>query len=78
MKPVTQSQPAEEPEFDCEYTDECVCPYCGHEQSDSWEIGTGSEEDGETYCGSCGKDFAYSRHIRVTYSTEPIMQKGKS
>jgi hypothetical protein len=55
-------------EFDCEYTDAIVCPYCGHEQSDSWEI-CGDRNDGETDCGECEKKFSYSRDFTVNYTT---------
>lgn len=57
-------------ESDCWHTDELVCPYCGDEQSDSWEH---TREDGETDCGSCSRPFRYSRHVSVSYTTRPIM-----
>jgi len=51
-----------------EYEREAVCPYCGSEQTDSWELpGDGGEE--ETYCGTCGEDFKYVRNVEITYST---------
>jgi len=53
-------------EFDTEYTDEMVCPHCGHEQMDSWEH---HDDDGATECGECGEEFDYSRHVSVSYST---------
>ena len=74
---MTDESTEEQPEFDCEGTDECVCPHCGYEETDSWEIGAGREEDGETECSSCGKPYAYSRHVRVTYSTEKLKEKAK-
>lgn len=52
-----------------EFEREAICPYCGSEQMDSWEL---SGDDGgleETDCGTCGKDFEYVRHIDITYST---------
>jgi transcription elongation factor Elf1 len=49
---------------------EPICPYCGHEQSDFWEM-TG--EDGDCDCGNCSRRFTWSRYIDVTYSTEPII-----
>lgn len=54
-------------EIDHEYTDEIVCPYCGHEQSDSWEL---KHNEGEDFCGSCEKKFTYIRDISVSYSTK--------
>lgn len=55
------------------YEDECVCPYCGDEMTDSWELGSGGEESGETNCGNCNRPFYYERHISVSYSTTPII-----
>lgn len=52
--------------FDTEHTDEMVCPWCGHEQRDSWES---PDDDGRTACNRCGEDFDYTRHVTVTYST---------
>ena len=49
-----------------EYTDEIVCPYCGHEHGDSWEL---ESDDGETNCSSCDKPFNYTRRHSVDYST---------
>ena len=51
-----------------EYTDETTCPYCGHEESDSWEI-AGDDDCGETECGSCDKKYLFSRSVSVSYST---------
>lgn len=46
--------------FETRYTDALVCPYCGHEDSDSWEL---SESDANHQCGSCEKFFTYETHI---------------
>jgi hypothetical protein len=53
-------------EIDHDYTDEIVCPYCGYEFSDSWEIGADS---GEEECYECGEKFEFYRHIEVSYCT---------
>lgn len=53
-------------EFNHQYTNEIVCPYCGHEQSDSFEL---IDDDGEMNCGSCSGTFSFERHRRITYST---------
>ena len=58
-------------DIDHDYTKEIVCPYCGHEQSDSWEI-MGNDEDGETDCDECEKSFRWSAHIDITYCTEKM------
>lgn len=57
-------------EWDCCGNDECVCPYCGAENGDSWEL---SGDSGITECGTCGRPFSYERCISVDYSTSPIM-----
>lgn len=36
----------------CRCTNDPVCPYCGCEQGDFWEV---SGEDGEYKCGHCGR-----------------------
>lgn len=60
--------------IDCDYTREVVCPHCGHEQSDSWEInfGIGLEGDAEIQCGECGEDFIASRQAEITYSSKKL------
>jgi len=55
-------------EIDHDFTDEVVCPYCGHVHSESYEFGNGAD-DGEDECGECGKKFSWSRMISVSYST---------
>ena len=49
---------------------EIVCPHCGYEHSDSWEVNDGEEGDWEQECHDCEKSFRCSRHVSVTYSTE--------
>ena len=56
-------------EFDTAHTDRPVCPFCGRVEQCHDEIFEGWEEDGEHTCGSCGRDYAISRHISVSYST---------
>lgn len=56
-------------EIDHKYTDELVCPYCGHEHRDSWEA---SDDDGSFWCGECDAEFSYTRHISVSYSTSKL------
>jgi len=51
--------------------DEAVCPYCDHEQSDSWEIATETRDEWiQTECGNCGNTFLLERVVQVSYSTE--------
>ncbi len=56
------------------YTSEAVCPYCGHIDRDSWELGNGAEGCGVSECGECGKEYSYQRHISVSYSTEKMQE----
>ncbi len=53
-------------EFDknTDYTDEIVCPHCGYEHSDSFEMSEGEQE-----CRDCGRPFEVTRDVQVTYST---------
>ncbi len=56
-------------EIDHEYTYNLVCPYCGYEDKDEWEL---SDNEGETFCGRCDEEFAYTRHVSISYSTSKI------
>ena len=51
-------------EGDTDYTSEVVCPHCGHESRDSWDI-----SEGVTECGDCGHEFELTRNVSVTYTT---------
>jgi hypothetical protein len=51
-------------------TSDPICPYCGEEQGDFWEV---SGEDGDYDCGHCTRRFRWSRYIDVTYNTDPII-----
>lgn len=55
--------------IDHEYTDEIVCPWCGYEFSDSWELGNGGECTELEECPNCEKEFYASRIVTVEYST---------
>lgn len=56
-----------------EYTLEPICPYCGNEESDAWEINFGGI-DGETEhdCGSCGETYFVQRNAIITYTTKAL------
>ena len=63
---------------DYSHTNEIVCPYCGAEQCDSWELFLDDREDAEDECGECGKAFFVTQHVSVTYSSskkEPLCPK---
>jgi transcription elongation factor Elf1 len=51
--------------IDHEYTKEIVCPYCGNEETDSWEF----SDDGIHECSVCDNEFSYERILTVEYST---------
>lgn len=53
-----------EKEIETKYTAEAVCPWCGCEFSDSWEL-----EDGEYDCDVCGQPVVVIRDVDVTYLT---------
>lgn len=50
-----------------DFTQEIICPYCGYEPSDSWEM-----ESGEYDCEDCEKSYEVERNIEVTYTTSKI------
>lgn len=53
--------------YDC--CDEITCPYCGNEETDSWECDFGDEGDYDHICGECGNTFLYNRSVEVSYSS---------
>lgn len=60
----------ENEEFDTEYTDEIVCPWCGHEHEDSWDhFSSYGCNTCEFDCDSCGKTIYVEQIVKVTYSS---------
>jgi DNA-directed RNA polymerase subunit RPC12/RpoP len=58
--------------IDSEFTDEIVCPYCGHEFGDSWEF---NDSDGKKIdCYECDKTFELSVNFEATYTTRRIKE----
>ena len=57
-------------------TDFPICPHCGHEEKDAWEINFGECLDGdtETCCNSCGKDYFVRRDVQIYYSTQKLKE----
>lgn len=54
-----------------ENTREPICPHCGHQEQDAWEIDFGGAEGGTIVaCGSCGEDYFCYREIDVRYTTK--------
>lgn len=56
--------------IDHEYTSNMVCPYCGYEDIDSWEVYPSEEYLGLIDCKSCDKPFYAHRSITIDYRTE--------
>ncbi len=63
--------------FDTEFTDNPICPHCGDEDRDAWELdlGPGLEGTGEVECVACGKEFSVSRMATITYTTRKLKAK---
>ncbi|OKP95077.1 hypothetical protein [Paenibacillus sp. P46E] len=57
----------QEPDEEC--GDELICPYCGHEQGDAWELSADSDK---MECGSCGSEIEYEREYSVSYTVKPV------
>lgn len=58
-----------EPMYDCEYQDRVVCPFCGHENEDSWEYLKDDEECVDAHCPSCGKEFDVTVSQTINYTS---------
>ena len=60
-----------EKEIETDFTQELVCPYCGYEDTDSWEYDQNTFDGvlGDIECGECGKTFHAQRNGEITYST---------
>jgi transcription elongation factor Elf1 len=58
-------------EIDCAFRDFAVCPWCDHEEHDSWEL-----DDGENCCNSCGQAFNLRIDTTITYTTQKIERDG--
>lgn len=61
---VDEADPEEQ-----DYKHEVTCPYCGHENSNSWEL---SDEEDEYECPNCGSTFSYQRNVTVEYCSQPV------
>lgn len=62
-------------EIICEGTDEIVCPYCGYEFRDSWEIFLDGECIATLDCPECEKEFSVKPNWDVTYYSSKIEEK---
>ncbi|TCO69529.1 hypothetical protein [Marinisporobacter balticus] len=61
-----------EPE-DKDYENNLICPYCGYEDKDSWEL---SDDDEKHRCGRCGAIVSYERVVTVEYNASPVEPPG--
>ena len=57
----------EEERWDLMYTQYAVCPYCGDEDVDSFELNCDDEKI--VCCPSCGKQYGVVRNVEITYTT---------
>lgn len=53
---------------DHEWSDEPICPHCGHKFKDAWEW----SDSGEHECCECGKLFFYERTLYVRWTTKTL------
>ena len=59
-------------EFETSFTEEVVCPYCGYEYQNSYELDLpegGMSGPEKIECEECGKEFLVSMDLQVSYST---------
>lgn len=56
-------------DIDHEYTDDIVCPWCGHTWQDSGEWSWDYKDTVSDDCGECGKPFEARREFAVYYTT---------
>lgn len=54
----------------CQNPTDVVCPYCGEEQSNAWEL-FGGEENADVDCSSCEREFRAEASFGFGYSTYP-------
>lgn len=57
---------------DTQYTDQLVCPWCGHVDRDSYESFPSGRECCDTQCPECDKPYRAVQHITIKYSTKKI------
>ena len=55
--------------IDHKNTRNIICPYCGYEDTDSWEH---EADRDEIECTECDETFKYEREITIDYTTKKI------
>lgn len=66
-----------ENDIDHEWTRQIICPHCGFEHDDSFEISGNMSGNGIMECWECSKQFKWNCHIDVMYDTEKVKGKVK-
>jgi hypothetical protein len=62
--------------MDTEHRDKPICPHCGYEETDAWEMDFGGLEGCEEFeCGMCSEPFFCTKSVTISYSTKPINAK---
>jgi hypothetical protein len=51
-----------------DYNREPICPFCGHKESDAWELNMYDGDETEIDC-DCGETYIVECSVSVTYST---------
>ena len=64
-----------EKEIDCTYTDEIVCPHCGYNFFDSYEIFGYTDSFEGLECDKCEKVFNVWKSVSVKYNSSKIKEK---
>lgn len=54
---------------DTEYGCSFVCPFCGEEDPDAFEL---SEDSGETNCVHCHASLEYSKEVEINYTVQLV------
>ena len=49
--------------------DQMTCPYCGHKDTDSWEL---PDSYDEFNCGQCRAVISFEREVTVKYNSSPV------
>jgi len=62
--------------IETDYTRWPICPYCGYEEENAWELDFGDGEGEATIdCGGCEKEYIAYQNIEITYNTYKKKEK---
>ncbi len=66
--------------IDHEYTNNMVCPYCGHEQTDIYEYKGAYEDDNpiRVDCQECEKEFESSCYVSYSFTTSTVDKEAEA